>query len=344
MSGKTDGEARPVPSDHEWRALDWSTYTRDAMVRGRRVRFVDIGSGPATVLVHGLGGCWQWWLRVLPAMAEQARVIAIDLPGFGESEPVQGGPDVFAEHVATVIELLDHLGLARATLVGHSMGGLVALQAACDRPDRVSALALVDAGGAAIGPHRLRALLAAFRAFATTFSQPWVPVAVARNSGLRAAMFAVAVHDPRTLSGPLAMQIIPRMAAHGFIAAVESAGAAVNRATPEHVRCPTLVVWGARDRILPMSSALSLTSRIPDARLVSMARVGHCPMVETPVRLGALLIDFTLDPENGRPRDQSAEAGVTVKRRSTRRQRAARRVAQAGMSTTRHLLPPRHDR
>ena len=120
-------------ADREWAGIDWTPYTHDAAVHGRRVRYVDVGTGRPVVLVHGQGGSWQWWLRILPAVARNARVIALDLAGFGASEPVAAG-DVFEEQVATVIGLLDELRLARATIVGHSMGGLVSLKVACGHP------------------------------------------------------------------------------------------------------------------------------------------------------------------------------------------------------------------
>ena len=150
--------------DAGWKAVDWSVHTHQAAVRGRRITYADIGSGPATVLVHGQGGSWQWWLRVLPTVSPHRRVIAVDLPGFGGSDPIARG-DVFTEHVATIIGLLDHLGLADATIAGHSMGGLVALQVACDHPDRVAGLMLIDAGGANISARRLALIVTGLRAF-----------------------------------------------------------------------------------------------------------------------------------------------------------------------------------
>ncbi|WP_268932355.1 alpha/beta fold hydrolase [Mycolicibacterium hodleri] len=267
---------------------------------GRRIRYADIGQGPAVVLVHGQGGSWQWWLRIMPAIASHCRVIALDLPGFGESDPVETD-DVFAELAETIRSLLDHLKVARTVIVGHSMGGLVCLRVACDNPGLVSGLALVDAGGGNLGRKRLKLILTAFRFLDALFAVPLLPALIAQRPLLRGAIFAVAVHDSRSLSTPLAMQIIPRMAAPGFTRSLQAGAAAVDEATPEHVMCPSLVIWGARDRILPLSSGRRLASELPDARFAALPGVGHCAMFEAPEQVTELLAEFIRDPVNGRP-------------------------------------------
>ena len=287
--------------DQGWQSIDWSAHMRDATIRGRRIRYAEVGSGPAVVLIHGQGGSWQFWLRVIPKMAGRARIIAVDLPGFGQSEPIAAEHDVFPEHVATVAGLLDHLGLAKAIVVGHSMGGLVSLQVACDHPDRISGLLLTNAGGANVSPGRLRWILIALRVFNAIFSIPWVPRVVARTHWLRTVFFAAGVNNRRTFSEPLASEILPRMAAPGFMQSLEAAAVAVNHVRPEDVTCPSLVVWGTKDRILPLSTSHLLVSKIPDARLVHLEAVGHCPMIEAPDRFSQLLADFACDPVNGRP-------------------------------------------
>lgn len=274
------------------------------MVRGRRVRYADIGNGPGIVLIHGQGGCWQWWLRVMPQLATHSRIIAVDLAGFGDSEPIASDDDVMHEHIATVIGLLDHVGLAKAIIVGHSMGGLVSLQLASEHPGRVTGLLLADAGGANVSPVRLQYILAVLRLFNAIFSIPWIPRVVARTRWLRAVIFSAGVHNWRAFSRPLATEILPRMAAPGFMQSLEAAAIAVNQVRPQDVTCPSLVVWGIRDRILPVSTAESLVAQIPDARLVLLDAVGHCPMVEASDQFSQLLEDFAQDPINGRPPSQ----------------------------------------
>ena len=283
-------------ADREWAEIDWDPYVRDAAVRGRRVRYVDVGTGRPVVLVHGQGGAWQWWLRVIPAVARHARVIALDLAGFGASEPVATG-DVFSEQVATVIGILDELRLARATIVGHSMGGLVSLKVACDHPGRVDGLMLIDSGSNIMGPARLRAILLGFRLFDWVFSFSAVPRAIARWRYLRSLFFALAVVGPRCITRSLADELVPRMAAPGFIAGMQAAGKAVGEATPEAVSAPALVLWGRKDRIVPLSSGRQLADAIPRARLVVLDDVAHCAMLERPAETAALIGEFARDPK-----------------------------------------------
>jgi pimeloyl-ACP methyl ester carboxylesterase len=251
----------------------------------------------------------------MPTLAAHWRMIAVDLAGFGASEPIAADDDVFYEHVATIVGLLDYLGLAKAIVVGHSMGGLVSLQVACDHPQRVSGLVLTDAGGANVSPGRLRWILAVLRLFNAIFSVPWVPRVVAETRWLRAVLFAAGVHNWRTLSQPLATEILPRMASPGFMQSLKAAAVAVNHVTPQAVTCPTLVVWGTRDRILPVSTGRALVAKIPDARLVLLDAVGHCPMIEDPDQFNQLLADFARDPVNGRPAGEAAMPDVTRHRR-----------------------------
>lgn len=296
-----------VPNlDADWQAVDWAHHTHDVTLRGRHVRYVDMGSGPTAVLIHGQGGSWKWWLRQIATLSDRARIVAVDLPGFGASDAVEHGDDVFVEHIATITGVLDHLGVARATIVGHSMGGVVALRLACDHPERVSGLLMTNAGGANIGPRRLKWILAALRLFSAVFSIPWVPRIVAHNRVLRSILFAAGIHDRRTLTEPLATAILPGMSAPGFQQSLEAAAVAVNQVTPQTVTRPCLIVWGMKDRILPPAAGYELLSQFPDARLVALDGVGHCPMIEVPDRFNELLAAFASDPLNGRPKSKSS--------------------------------------
>src|SRR5256885_17273457 len=107
------------PAEPGWRRVDWSRHRHDLVIRGRRLHYVDVGSGSdACVLVHGLASCWQWWLENLPHLAARRRTIALDLPGFGHSEMPRR---LSAGQVAEAIEsLCAELGLGSVALVGHS--------------------------------------------------------------------------------------------------------------------------------------------------------------------------------------------------------------------------------
>jgi len=286
--------------DDGWKAIDWTEHTADVSMDAQRLHFVDIGAGPAVVLIHGQGGSWQWWLRILPQLSKHARVVALDLPGFGNSDPVGAGK-VFDGHVGAVVGLLDHLGISEAVVVGHSMGGLVSLRVAVEHPERVSGLALTNAGGIRLSTIRLQFILLGLQLVARMLAQPRVSLRIARTSWMRSALMAGAIHSKLSVTTELAVELLPRMASPGYVASLREGAEALARVKPEDVGCPSLVVWGERDRILPLSVGIEMSTTIPDARLVTLPEVAHCAMIEAPDRLTELLAPFVCDPKTGRP-------------------------------------------
>jgi pimeloyl-ACP methyl ester carboxylesterase len=281
-------------ADDVWTQIDWRPLCCDAVVNGRRVAYVDVGSGPTIILVHGQGGTWRFWLRVMPLLAQRCRVIAIDLPGFGDSDPVLDG-DIMSEQVATLTGLMRQLGLVRVVVAGHSMGGLATLRMAAEDPATVAGVVLVDAGGSALGQNRLALILAAFSVFHDVFARRSLSDFVARRPLLFKSMFMLAVADTRSMSRALALEIFTRMAAPGFISTMKAAAEAVQVARPEQVAQPTLVLWGGRDRILPPGEGRALADKIPGSRLVVFDQVGHCPMIESPDQTAELMGDFVVE-------------------------------------------------
>jgi pimeloyl-ACP methyl ester carboxylesterase len=276
--------------DAVWRTYDWSAVTRDAVVAGRAVRYVDVGTGPTVMLIHGQGGCWQWWLRVIPTLARTSRVIAVDLAGFGASEVAVG--DAFYAQSAIVRSLLDQLGESTATVVGHSMGGLVALAVAADHPNRVSGLVLVNGGAVPVARRRLGLILVGMHLAHAVLSQPRICRWIATTVWAHRRFFAWGVGDPASVSPALAAIMVPAMGAPGFVAAMHAAVKARDEVNPVRVKCPTLVVWGACDRILTVTMARALVAQINDADLVVFDDVGHCPMIEVPAQFAAELHQF----------------------------------------------------
>lgn len=276
--------------DAVWRSYDWSAVTHDAVIAGRAVRYVDVGSGPAVMLIHGQGGCWQWWLRVIPELARTSRVIAVDLAGCGASHVAVG--DAFYAQITVVTGLLDQLGESRAFVVGHSMGGLVALTVAADHPDRVSGLVLVNGGAVPVAPGRLGLILAGMRLAHAVLSQPLICRWIAGTGWAYRRFFASAVVDPASVSPALAAILVPAMGAPGFVSTMRAAVRARDAVHPATIGCPTLVVWGARDRILTVGMARSLVAQIRNAELVLFDDAGHCPMIEVPAQFAGELRRF----------------------------------------------------
>lgn len=274
-----------------WQEIAWARHVHDAEVLGRRLRYVDYGDGPALLLVHGLGGSWQTWLENIPHLGRTHRVLAVDLPGFGGSDPLDPGTPLDAR-VDALRALLDSLGIGDVVACGHSLGGLVAGRLALAEPDRVRALILVCAGGIALSPRRLDAIVRSFLVFNAGFRRPWVSRAVARRSRLRRALLTGLVKDGRSMSPQLAAETIPLMAAPGFADTVVAGAQAAADPGTERVSAPALLVWGRHDRILPLAAARELAARMPDARLRVLEDAAHCPMFERPEEFNAIVAEF----------------------------------------------------
>jgi pimeloyl-ACP methyl ester carboxylesterase len=154
--------------DASWQSVDWPSLTRKVELPGQVLNVVDTGGdGPALLFIHGLGGAWQNWLRNLPAFMPEYRVVAPDLPGFGESPmPADGANVSIRSYAGAVDALCDELGIESAAVVGNSMGGFVGAELALSFPTRVTRLVLVSAAGLSIENYRRTPLLTVTRAIA----------------------------------------------------------------------------------------------------------------------------------------------------------------------------------
>lgn len=204
-----------------------------------------VGSGEPLVLVHGLAGSWRWWSPVLERLARVRRVHAIDLPRRRGSVPAP-------ELSAWLAQRLDEAGLDRVDLAGHSLGGLIAAELAALRPERVRTLVLVAPAGIPCGRS--------------------VP---GRSIPLVETLYDVRRSLPLVVSD--ALRAGPLRLAHG-IAYVSSRDL---RAELGEVSAPTLLVWGERDRLVPLWVAEEWQRLVPHARL-ELLPCGHVPMLEQP--------------------------------------------------------------
>src|SRR4029450_4367758 len=133
----------------EWLDIDWQDHLRSTTVHDARVNYVEMGDGPPIVFVHGLAGCWQNWLCNIPHFARDHRVIALDLPGFGDS-PMPPWEISIANYGRLLDTFCRRLNLHSCVLVGNSMGGFIAAETAIDQPEWGGRLVLVPGGG--VGP------------------------------------------------------------------------------------------------------------------------------------------------------------------------------------------------
>jgi pimeloyl-ACP methyl ester carboxylesterase len=255
---------------------------RTATVRGIRLRYYVGGDGAPLVLVHGLGGAASNWVELAPALVRRHRVLVPDLPGHGGSSPLPAAPSLtpFAD---VVLLLAERERMLPAAVVGHSLGGLVALRLALRHPDGVSALMLAAAAGISSGTRaRQAALTTILLARPARLVAPFRGL-VARVPWLRHPVFGYfETADPLALS-PEAVE--------GFLQPSElhtnvfDAGRALVDDDPRvdlgAVRCPCLVLSGARDHMVPVADAFEYARRLR-APLRIVPDCGHLLIGERP--------------------------------------------------------------
>ena len=281
-----------------WMDVDWREHQRLVRVEDRLVNVVELGSGPPLLFVHGLGGCWQNWLENLPEFARDHRVIALDLPGFGRSQMPAG--EISVSGFARMLDLLcETLRIDAAAVVGNSMGGFVAAELAIGSPQRVERLVLVSAAGlqiAELGLKRVLGALAVTRLDRTAgVYGRWVAAhaeTVARRTRLRRLTFAGIARHPEAVSWPLVAEQAQGFGRPGFMPALRAMVSYPLRHRLAEIACPTLVIWGENDRLVPLRDASSFQRLIPGARKIVYADTGHVPMLERPARFNADLRAF----------------------------------------------------
>lgn len=289
MTAPLPNEAASTP---HWTDIDWRPFVKNVLVNDIRIRYLDYGSGPPLVLLHGMAASWQWWLENIPRLAMRHRIIAVDLPGFGHSEPLPP-PAEMSTHARMVIDLLRQLDVRSATIAGHSMGGLVALEMAIADRQRVRDLVLVGAGGVPMTERRLTITLVLLRMFSVILRPRFVRRALGTKPWLRRIVLRSGFRDPSAMSPELAAEIMPLFSGPGFIDAVAAAGRAVRRTAPESIACPVLLLWGEHDAMAPLRCAQDMQDRLPDSKLVVVPGAGHTPMIEYPDRFNEAVLAFS---------------------------------------------------
>lgn len=278
-----------------------SPQVRDArVVHGHKRAFIRAGSGPVLLLLHGMGNSCSTWAGVIDRLAESHTVIAPDLLGHGESAKPRGDYSI-AAYANGVRDLMTVLDIEQATIVGHSLGGGIALQFAYQFPERCHRLALVGSGG--LGPE----LSAGLRA-ATLPGAELVVGAMATVSGpLRVGMRAVdqlgglvgwpAVRD-LAKAGDALLGLRDAEARRAFLrtlrGVVDSRGQAVTALDRLYLAdaIPMLVVWGDQDPIVPSVHADTVRALVPSARVEVFPGAGHWAHLDQPERFCDVLLDF----------------------------------------------------
>jgi len=251
-------------------------------VAGLRLHVRDTGpkDGPAVIMLHGFGSSlhtWEPWAR---ALDDDYRIIRVDLPGSGLSEPDPADDYSDGRTMQVIIALMDRLEVGRASFIGNSIGGRIAWRFAAENPERVEKLVLISPDG--------------FESPGNTYGQkPEIP-ALARAmqyvlpKPLLRTNLAAAYGDPKTLTDITVDRYYDLMLAPGVRRAMLARMEQTVREDPvpllRRIRAPVLLVWGEKDAMIPFSNAADYTKVLPHSRLVAFPGLGHVPQEEAPAK------------------------------------------------------------
>jgi pimeloyl-ACP methyl ester carboxylesterase len=279
--------------------------TRTVSVHGREVSYLDGGAGPLLLLIHGMAGTADNWQSVIQPLALRNSVIAPDFPGHGHSAP--GGGDYSLGSLASGLrDLMLTLGHERATLVGHSLGGGVALQFTYQFPEMVERLVLVSSGG--LGPDVSPVLRAAALPGADLFIAATAGVGSQAGSLLGRGLGMLGMRPSADVAEVARgyASLSDRERRKAFLATLRSVVgtdgqrvAALDRLYLAEA-LPLLIIWGDRDPIIPVAHAEGAHRELPNSRLEIFEGVGHVPQLESPGAFIAALERFLDETEPAR--------------------------------------------
>jgi pimeloyl-ACP methyl ester carboxylesterase len=271
-------------------------------LHGHTITYVQQGAGPVLLLIHGMAGSLETWRSVIEPLARDATVLAIDLPGHGASSP-GGGDYSLGSLAAGLRDVLAMLGHDRATLVGHSLGGGIAMQFSYQFPEMTERMVLVSSGG--LGLEVSPVLRAASLPGANLFLSITAG-ATRRGSGLARRVLR-ATHSP---SNPGLDELVRSYESladadrrSAFLATVRSVvglnGQTVRAADRLYLaqELPVLLIWGADDPIIPVEHARAAHALLPDSTLAVFDGVSHFPQIEGPQRFVNALQGFCAKTE-----------------------------------------------
>jgi 2-hydroxy-6-oxo-octa-2,4-dienoate hydrolase len=257
---------------------------------GLRTHYLEAGTGDPLILLHGSGpgvSAWENWAGVIPALAEHRRVLAPDVPGFGETEPKADGEYGFDFWVDHLFAFMDALGVASAPIVGNSFGGMLAMAASVRDPDRVERLVLMGSAAGDVPISEAHRLAAAY-------------------DGTRDAMERILrlfPYDSTTLTAEMvdrryAATVRPDApkGAHKIETGPGEDGQTVFKATPESelaaIQKPTLILHGRDDKVLPFELAVRVHKAIPRSELHTFGQCGHWVQIERRDQFVAQILEF----------------------------------------------------
>ena len=268
-------------------------------LHGHRAIYRTCGSGPPVVLIHGMLNSSRHWERVALHLADRYTVIAPDLLGHGDSATPRGDYSLGA-HAASIRDLLSAIGVERASIVGHSLGGGVAMVYFWQFPQRTERLALISSGG--LG-HEVSPLL---RSMALPGMSKVLSLAAHRR-----LVDALATGGPQTRAVARALRPLSDPdAREAFLqtlrAVIDVRGQRVSARDRLYLldAMPTLIVWGERDHTIPLAHGAATHAAVPHSRFETLPKAAHFPHLEDPDGLAAVLGDFLGTTQPARLADQ----------------------------------------
>jgi pimeloyl-ACP methyl ester carboxylesterase len=279
---------------------------KEIELHGHRVSYRSGGSGPALLLLHGVANSSATWESVAPGLAEHFTLIAPDLLGHGESATPRGDYSLGA-HASGARDVLTALGLERATVVGHSLGGGIAMQFAYQFPERSERLVLVSSGGLGREVHlllRAAALPGADYVLPALTSAGLLRVGRGVGGLLRRLRLAPG-GDLEVLAQGFA-SLDNAGSRQAFLHTVRSVIEPSGQRVSAHDRLdlagllPSLIVWGEKDSIIPVEHGEAAHAAMPGSRFEVFPGAGHMPHDTDPERFASLLIEFCSTTEPAR--------------------------------------------
>ena len=256
--------------------------SKETIVFGQKIHYVEAGSGPTVILLHGLGGSTQVWQANIGPLAEKFHVVVPDQIGFGKSDK-----PLVNYRIRTYVDFLDQfckqLKIERATIVGNSMGGWVAAMFTAVFPDRVDKLVLVDAAGYA--PPKDFDTRVLFGLNPTT------------RDGVK-RLIAMVYYNKAFLNDATVDQILAARLAAGDGFTIKSITESIIRGEDllddvvKTIKRPTLIVWGRQDGLTPLPAGERFNKDIAGSKLVVIDQCGHVPNAEKPGEFNAALLQF----------------------------------------------------
>ena len=258
---------------------------RERLVDGALIRYRQIdGEGNPLVLIHGFLGSSYDFIGLMPELGRKRPVIAPDLIGFGLSDK-SAGLDYSKQHMASLVrQLMLDLGYGHFSVLGHSMGGEVALNLAFEYPELVDRLILLDSAGAADMQQGFRRTLPA-----------WLIEGVFKNYLVQRLYFPVTVADRKLATGAvfdLFFFFNSQIPAATLVKLTLDNDSGRLAGRLDRIRLPALLIWGAKDRIIPPAQGEYLRRHLPDSRFVALGQCGHLGYLEKPAEVLAAVEEF----------------------------------------------------